>query len=130
MKTAVAVVAMAGCLSVASPAGASDRIRPVDEGGDTRPCVTYAETEKVYVGSPRGRVERVLDTPGKRVNPRSLDGVAETYGADQADLEYREVRSYRMCAEPELGTDGSGVMLVQYNVHTRRDRAVMVYFAD
>ena len=115
-----------GALAVAPPAVA-DR-KPVNEGGDTRPCVTYQEMEVSYLGALQNRIRRVLDTPGRKVSKRAIEryGMADVVGVPESDVavtpwRYREVRSYPLCP-------GEGdVFLVEFD--KRNDRAVQMLYA-
>jgi hypothetical protein len=72
--------------------------RPVNEGGDTRHCVTYAESQAVYLGTPRHRAELIMDTRGHRVPADLIDELLApvTPGARPPR---RMVRAYPFCAD-------------------------------
>lgn len=99
MRTAIAAAAL-----VAFAPSATASTQPVNEGGDTQPCATYAEFQTLTLGMPRGQVRRVLDTDGHRVLTRSLDapGIAG------------RVRAYPQCPEP--GTSSGGLLYVGFSV--------------
>jgi hypothetical protein len=64
----VAVIASIVFLS-AAPSDAAERVRPVNEGGDSQRCVTLDEFNAVYLGMPMRRAERIMDTKGHRQRP-------------------------------------------------------------
>ncbi len=75
MRTlAVAVLAV----SVLGVSPASAQPRPINEGGDARPCVTMDEFRAVHSHMPRNRVQRIIDTDGHRGSRHDLDSVAGT----------------------------------------------------
>lgn len=72
------VVVVVGMVALAPTADAARK--PVNEGGDRRPCVTYDEYEAVFIGTPMRKVRRVFDTNGTRVHSSdTLAGIADTY---------------------------------------------------
>jgi opacity protein-like surface antigen len=72
VKTLLA--ATAASVALLAPAGAAQAaLQPVDEGGDSGPCVTYDEfnvwldIQQTGYEMPENRVKRIFDTPGRRV---------------------------------------------------------------
>lgn len=104
------------------------RLRPINEGNDTQPCVTYREASIVGLNIRRERVRKVVDTDGHKVDNNTLAGLGPTFEAlgidpndiDAAPRKYQEVRLYPMC-------EGEGSFyLVVYD--TRSYRTVLTYF--
>lgn len=114
----------AGLLLVSAPANAERR--PVNEGGDARPCVTLEEFNAAALGAPRDRIARIFDTRGHRVHGGTLDAYVAAVGGPEGPRQ-RQVRAYPICAE-ELADGGGKSVFVEFNLHRRRAPATaMVY---
>jgi hypothetical protein len=105
-------------LAAVALAGALVSGHPVPEGGDTRPCVTFAEYQ-FSVPFPMHRLARIYDTSGERVGRNAMQSLDELVGMESP--REREVRRYPICAD---GVIGGGWVHVEFNTHTRKDRAV------
>lgn len=125
MKRLLVAPALAGALLCTAPVAEADS-KPVNEGSDTSRCVTYQESLLVFVGTPRHKAQRVFDTKGKRISKHALDHLAGVVGADRQ--KHRQVRSYPVCVQPELGVNG-GTMIVEFST-SKRERARAVYYND
>lgn len=108
---AAAIAGVATCVIITAPAWADSR--PVPEGDDARPCVTYAESNAITLGMNRARVRRVLDARGHRVPVRRLDSALAGFPVDASPEQRvnREVREYPTCAEDEV----PAVFFVEFN---------------
>lgn len=105
--------------------------RPINEGNDTRPCVTYREANIVGLGIRRERVRKIVDTDGEKISKDAFEelGIAEALGVDPEDVynaprRYREVRLYPVCLDP--GNSEDSFFLVEYD--TRDYRTVQTFF--
>lgn len=113
VKYLLAVVVALGLL-VASPASA--QVRPVNEGGDYRPCVAYDEFLAFHVGMPEHKVQRVFDTKGRRETRKGhLDAVLEQFGIPGV-RKHSIIRSYPRC-------DRADRVLVEFSTRTGKHRA-------
>lgn len=128
MRTALGALALS--LLVSAPAQA-DR-RPVDEGGDERPCIVAGEFRAIKLDAPRRRVERIVDSLGRRVNPDRaavIDALAGQGGLDVDHSARREVRLWHLCDEPHHAFYFG---LVEYSLvgpNRSRDRVTAVYLS-
>lgn len=105
--------------------------RAINEGGDTRPCVTYHEANIVGLDIRRDRVRKIVDTDGEKISRDAFEelGLAEALGVDPEDVysaprKYREVRLYPVCLDP--GNTEDSFYLVEYD--TRGYRTVQTFF--
>lgn len=110
----LAVAAGLGVLAVGPSANADSR--PVNEGGDSRPCVTYRESQAVFLGMTRHRTQRVLDTDGVPTGRRQLAQYGAAAGLSGLIPPATAVRSYAVCVDPGIG---GGTFLVQYGAQGR-----------
>jgi hypothetical protein len=116
-----AIAALAASLVLVPSAAHADRA-PVNEGGDTQPCVTYTEFNLAFLGTNREHVKRLFDTDGHRVSSGLMDGMADQVqtmpGTEVAVPEHRMVRFYLGCV---TDTDPYGAdVYVEYNMRTGR----------
>lgn len=117
-------------LALSAPAAGFERLEPVNEGGDTAPCVTEREFDVAPLDAPRLRVKRIFDTRGVRVEPSRMAPYALVeLGGIRAPRKHREVRSYPVCPRPEDGVYG-GEVLVEYDRSGRRDPAVVMHYDE
>lgn len=107
----------ASVVAAASPAGAASK--PINEGGDTRPCVTYEEFYAVGLGAPMRRVRRTFDTNGHRVDGGVLSSTVGDVSNNASSPARRQVRAYPVCLDGGLV---SGYAYMEFNMRTARDR--------
>jgi hypothetical protein len=115
-----ALVVAAVLVGAAGPADA--KCSPINEGGDTQPCVTYSEARVVFLTMPRNRVQRVVDTDGRIGGRRTLAGaLSNTPTRIHAGDTFR---TYPVCSEP--GADPvNGGFYVEYGP---KDRVVATFY--
>jgi hypothetical protein len=132
IRTLAAVAATISASLLAAPSAHADRV-PVNEGGDTQSCVTYAEFLTVqdafmHRGLSRGQVRRMFDTDGHRTSTALMDQLAGSVntapGTEVVVPEHRMVRVYRGCPEPVSGVTAD--VYIEYNM--TRDRMVAGYW--
>lgn len=122
MKAALTAGVVVVALS-ATPAAQAE-VRPINEGGDYRPCVTWDESEAVFLSMPMHRVQRIVDTNGERASRRRLGAAIQLIeDAPGPPLGRNDmVRAYPIC-------DSTGYMFVAFN-HKPRKRVTLICFVD
>jgi hypothetical protein len=132
MRTAQRIAAVVGVIAtvgVTAPAAQAVH-RPVNEGGDTAPCVTYDEylvvgDQFMHGSVTRGQVRRIFDTDGHRSDSDPLAGVSATFASPGYEVvvpRHKVTRHYLGCVD-SLNPNGADVYVV-FNVRT--DHAAMV----
>lgn len=130
MRRALPALLVAGALTVGVPTAAAQARRiPIDEGGDTAPCVVYDEylvIQDAFMQHriTRSQVRRVFDTDGHRTSTAVIDTMTSQVdvapGYEAAVPRRRMVRKYPVCVDAR--TPNGGYTYVEFNL--RHDQMV------